>query len=71
MRSWLSRRTIFWISFSNPSKIAVTASGGMRRLLEWSLGAASDDNAALDGGYSQRGSGNELLETRVSLRVEA
>jgi len=31
-------------------KIAVTASGGMRRLLEWSLGAASDDHAALDGG---------------------
>ena len=26
----------------------------MRRLLEWSLGAASDDHAALDGGLSAR-----------------
>jgi len=38
-------------------KIAVTlvvACGGMRCLLEWSLGAASDDHAALDGGLSAR-----------------
>jgi len=40
---------------SNPSKSQsrlVVACGGMRRLLEWSLGAASDDHAALDGGLS-------------------
>ena len=35
-------------------KIATTACGGMRCLLEWSLGAASDDHAALDGGLSMR-----------------
>ena len=42
---------------SNPSKSEsrlVVACGGMRRLLEWSLGAASDDHAALDGGLSAR-----------------
>ena len=42
---------------SNPSKSQsrlVVACGGMRRLLEWSLGAASDDHAALDGGLSAR-----------------
>jgi len=42
---------------SNPSKSQsrlVVACGGVRRLLEWSLGAASDDHAALDGGLSAR-----------------
>ena len=42
---------------SNPSKSQsrlVVACGGMRRLLEWSLGAASDAHAALDGGLSAR-----------------
>ena len=35
-------------------KIATTACGGMRCLLEWSLGAGSDDHAALGGGLSMR-----------------
>ena len=35
-------------------KIATTACDGMRRLLEWSLGAASDDHAALEDGLSMR-----------------
>ena len=42
-------------SLSDPSKSKrrlVVACGGMRRLLEWSLGAASDDHRALDGGLS-------------------
>ena len=49
-------------------KIATTACvacGGMRRLLEWSLGAASDDHAALDGGLSmwigKRTAGNQWV----------
>ena len=35
-------------------KIATTACGGLRCLLEWSLGAGSDDHAALGGGLSMR-----------------
>ena len=35
-------------------KIATTFCDGMRRLLEWSLGAASDDHAALEDGLSMR-----------------
>ena len=56
-RARTPKSPIFWISFSNPSKSQsrlVVACGGMRRLLEWSLGAASDDHAALDGGLSAR-----------------
>ena len=62
-----SYKPIFWISFSQILKIAdsqsrlVVACGGMRRLLEWSLGAASDDHAALDGGLSAR-SGKRTAE---------
>ena len=52
-----TKSPIFSISFSNPSKSQsrlVVACGGVRRLLEWALGAASDDHAALDGGLSAR-----------------
>ena len=56
-RARTAKSPIFSISFSNPSKSQsrlLVACGGMRRLLEWSLGAASDDHAALDGGLSAR-----------------